>query len=164
MAAQLVTVTDTTSDPETLIKGLIQGWQIQFGSLPSKKSIAVLWAQTVIELGPTIIMNNNNINGALFDPTADPNSEYYSSNGLLYLAFDNLADGSAFYLNFLMTVQYKNAWSAVLSGNPTQFATLLATESNYPNEASYTGALVSVFNDFMRKTVFETAVTEITGS
>jgi hypothetical protein len=161
MSSQLVATIDTTYDPESLIKGFIQGWQIQFGSLPNKKSIAVLWAQTTIELGATIIMSNNNLINTPFDSTADANFNYHSENGSFFLAFDSLADGISYYLNFLMTVQYKNAWSAVLSGDPVQFAALLSTEANYSSENSYTSTLVAIFNDFMRKTVFENAVNEI---
>lgn len=164
MSSQLVQTINTTYDPEELIKGFVQGWQIQFGALPSKKTIAVLWAQTSIELGDTIIMYNNNIFNMLFDPAADANYNYHSQNGKFYLAFDTIANGAAFYLNFLMTVQYKSAWSAVLSGNPTQFTALLQTEANYPNEATYTNIIVAIFNDFMRKNVFETVISEITGS
>jgi len=162
MVGQLVIEENTTYNAEEFIKALIIGWKIQFGSLPSKQTVAVLWAQTSIELGDTIVMNNNNVTNAVYNVNLMPNANYYSdNNGNFYLAFPNLPQGLAYYLNFLMTSEYQAAWSAVLSGNPAQFVNLLATESNYPNEENYLSAFLEIYNAFMQSHDYEVAVKEI---
>lgn len=54
MSAKLVPAIKTPCTQDQLIEGFILGWQKQFGSLPNKKSIGVLYAQNSLETGGMI--------------------------------------------------------------------------------------------------------------
>lgn len=182
MTATLVETKKTTYTPAQIIKGLVEGWQKLFGTLPSKKQIAVIWAQNSLETGGTTSMYCNNIGNAKYVANASDGPEikycmlantweiengkkvYYQppSPVTWFRAFDTLADGVSFHFNFLRNNRYKVAWSAVEAGNPSQFSKLLKQQGYYTaDESAYTNLLVYYFNQFMNKKDFETALEEL---
>src|SRR5579871_2584632 len=53
MTAQLVPTVRTSYTQQQMIEGFIRGWVQQFGYIPSKASIGVLYAQDALETGST---------------------------------------------------------------------------------------------------------------
>jgi hypothetical protein len=166
-----------------LTKGFIEGWKKQFGILPQKKSIAILYAQNSIETGGTTHMWNWNLgNIKVID---DPNNtiEYCALNGVWeiingqrivippdnpgawFRSFPTLADGIAFQLDFLKNKRYKKAFLAIENGNPVEFAHLLKMAGYYTaSEADYAKAVGIYFNKFMKDDSFEKIVISLQAS
>jgi len=178
MTAQLVPTVKTSYSPEELIKGFIEGWKKQFGTMPNKKSIAVLWAQNRIETGATSAMWNNNIGNVKYIPSKNPEDD----NNIQYMmlanvweiingkkvvfqpphkatwfrAFPTLTDGVAFHLDFLKNHRYKKAWAAVEAGSPSNFAHLLKEAGYYTApEEDYSKAVALFFMRFIRDDTYE---------
>jgi hypothetical protein len=181
MAAELVPTTRTTCTLNDLIAGLTQGWLKQFGELPKKECIGVLYAQNALETGGTVSMWNYNIGNVKFVPSKNPdddNGKQYMmlsnvwemingkkvifqppSQATWFRAFPTLGDGIAHHLDFLKNHRYKASWSAVESGNPAAFAHLLRQAGYYTaSEADYTRLMNNYFNKFMKDQTFETVV------
>lgn len=67
-----------------------------------------------------------------------------------FRAFDSLDVGAIDYMAFLHR-RFNAAWSAVLSGNPTQFSHLLKRQNYYTaDETQYTKGVVALFNQFAK--------------
>lgn len=181
MPATLVPTTRTSYTTAQLIAGYVQGWNQQFGALPSKEAIGVLYAQNTLETGGTASMWNNNLGNVKFVASANPTDD----DGKLYMmlanvweivngqkvifqppspatwfrAFATLADGVAFELDFLKNHRYKAAWSAVESGNPAAFAHLLKLAGYYTApEADYVKLMNFYFAKYMKMTAYEDAI------
>jgi hypothetical protein len=184
MSAKLVPTTRTSYNQDQLIEGFVEGWQKQFGALPSKQSIGVLYAQNSLETGGTVSMWNNNLGNVKFVPSHNPDDdngkEYMMlanvweivngqkvifqppSQATWFRAFETLADGVAFHLDFLKNHRYKAAWAAVESGDPAQFAHLLRAAGYYTApEADYVRAMNAYYNKYMKANTFETAVAKL---
>jgi hypothetical protein len=178
MTAQLVPTVKTSYSPEELIKSFIEGWKKQFGTMPNKKSIAILWAQNRIETGATSAMWNNNIGNVKYVPSNNPESD----NNIQYMmlsnvweiingkkvvfqpphkatwfrAFPTLTDGVAFHLDFLKNHRYKKAWAAIEAGSPSNFAHLLKEAGYYTApEEDYSKAIALFFMRFIRDDTYE---------
>lgn len=169
-----VNTVKTSCSQDELTKGLIEGWKKQFNILPQKKSIAILYAQNNIETGGTTHMWNWNLGN--IKAIDDPNNiiEYCALNGVWeiingqriiispdkpgawFRSFPTLADGVAFYLNFLKNSRYKKAWEAIEVGNPSDFVHLLKLANYYTaSEEDYVKAVLLYFNKFMKDNSFE---------
>lgn len=163
-----------------LTKGFIEGWKKQFDVLPQKKSIAILYAQNSIETGGTTHMWNWNLGN--IKAIDDPNNiiEYCALNGVWeiingqriiippdrpgawFRSFSTLADGVAFYLDFLKNHRYKKAWAAIEAGSPIEFTHLLKMAGYYTApEADYAKAVGIYFNKFMKDDSFEKIVASL---
>jgi hypothetical protein len=181
MTATLVPTTKTSCSKAELIEGFIKGWKIQFGELPKKESIGVLYAQNTLETGGTVSMWNWNIGNIKYVPSNDPTDDNDKSYMMLanvweivngkkiifqppskatwFRAFPTLADGIAFHLDFLKNHRYKKAWSAVESGNPAAFAHLLRIAGYYTApESDYVRLMNGYFNQYMKTNIFEQAI------
>jgi hypothetical protein len=181
MPATLVPTTRTSYTTAQLIAGYVAGWKQQFGELPSKEAIGVLYAQNTLETGGTTSMWNNNLGNVKFVASSNPDND----NGKLYMmlanvweivngqkvifqppspatwfrAFATLADGVAFELDFLKNHRYSKAWSAVEAGNPAAFAHLLKLAGYYTApEADYVKLMNFYFGKYMKTTAYEDAV------
>lgn len=181
MAALLVPTVRTSYTLNQLIEGLVRGWYKQFGKIPTKESIGVLYAQNALETGGTVSMWNNNVGNVKFKANANPDID----NGIKYMmlnnvweivngvkiiyqppnpatwfrAFDTLGDGIAHHLGFLKNNRYKNAWTAVEAGNPTGFAHLLKLAGYYTApEADYAKLMNAYFSKYMKSTTYEDVV------
>lgn len=181
MTAQLVPTVKTTYNQTQLIEGLILGWQKQFGVIPAKTSIGVLYAQNALETGGTTAMWNNNIGNVKYVPTAgDDDWQYMMLNNVWemiggkkvifqpphqatwFRAFPTLADGIAHHLDFLRNHRYKNSWSAVEAGDPAAFAHLLKVAGYYTAaEADYIRLMNIYFNKYMQDTTYEKVVAKL---
>ncbi len=170
----------TTCSQIELIEGFINGWRQQFNEIPEKKSVGVLLAQHNLETGFGSHCFNWNLGNV--KAADDPNEaiDYCILNGVWeilngkrvalppenpgswFRSFDTLADGVAFYLDFLKNHKYKNAWSAIESGCPEEFSHFLKIAKYYTaSEEEYTKSIVSLFNEFMNESTFESVLDKI---
>ncbi len=181
MTATNVPAVRTTYNQQQMIKGFVEGWFKQFGVLPKKESIGVLYAQNALETGGTVAMWNNNVGNVKFVPNKDPNLDTGKQYMMLsnvweiiggvkkiynppdpatwFRSFSTLSEGISDHLDFLKNKRYKNAWTAVESGNPQAFAHLLKLGMYYTApEADYIKLMVFYFNKYMADTTFEATV------
>ena len=178
--ATLVPTVRTTYKGLDLIKGFIDGWVAQFNEIPKKETIAVLYAQNALETGGTVSMWNNNIGNVKYVPSSNPandagdymmlNNVWEIVNGqkIIYQppsqatwfrSYPTLAAGIAQHYDFLKNHRYAQAWTAVVAGDPAQFAHLLKVAGYYTApEADYVRNMNAYFNKFMRDTLYEQAI------
>lgn len=182
MTATLVPTVRTTYTTYDIIKALIQGWKATEGSYPTKQQVGVIWAQNALETGQSTSMWCNNIGNVKYVSNAnDPSTTQYCmlanvwevvngqkvmfqppSPATWFRAFPTLADGVTFQLGFLKNTRYRNAWTAVQSGNPAAFAHLLKLAGYYTApESDYVAAINTYFNRYMKDTSFESAMTAL---
>lgn len=176
MLKKMETIKTTCSKSE-LIKGFVDGWIKQFGKIPSKESIGVLYAQNSLETGGTKYMWNWNIGNVKAVDKPNEIVEYCVLNnvweiingkkiilspndpGSWFRSFPTLADGVGHHFNFLKNNRYKHAWTAVEAGNPAAFAHLLKVAGYYTaSEADYVKLMNSFFNQYMKSNDYENAV------
>lgn len=182
MTAKLVPTVRTSYNLTQMIEGFVLGWKQQFNEIPKKESVGVLYAQDALETGSTTSMWNNNIGNVKYVPTTgDDNWQYMMlanvwemingqkvvfqppSPATWFRAFETLADGIAFHLDFLKNHRYKAAWAAVVAGDPAQFAHLLRQAGYYTApEADYTRAMNMYFSKYMKDTTYEQVVAKLT--
>lgn len=181
MAAKLVTAVRTTYNQQDMIKGFTEGWYKQFGIIPKKESIGVLFSQNALETGGTKSMWNNNIGNVKFAPNKNPDLD----NGKEYMMLSNvweiiggkkvifnppdpatwfrsyatLGDGIGEHLDYLKNKRYKAAWAAVEAGDPAQFAHILKVNFYYTApEADYVKGMQGWFKKFMADPTFESVI------
>lgn len=156
----------TDCSQQELIDSLISAWEYVFARIPTKKQLAVVWAQHAIETGESTSMYNYNI-GCVKKTYA--NNEYWDTFktkyfmldefGPIYLAFETLQEGAKFYLKFLKNTKFKSAWKAIEAGNPVEFARLLKEAKFYHSpEEEYVKAEFAQFSKFMHSDYYEKAV------
>jgi flagellar protein FlgJ len=184
MTATLVPTTKTSYTTPQMIEGFIRGWFNEFGELPKKQSVGVIWSQNAIETGSTTAMWNNNIGNVKYSPSKNPNDDnnikYMMLNNVWeiingkkiifqppdpatwFRSFDSLEEGVGFHLNFLKNKRYKNSWAAVEAGDPEQFAHLLKIAKYYTaSEADYAKGMRYHFNKFIKDQTFESVIDAI---
>lgn len=176
MAGHLVPTVRTSCTDFDLCKSIIKNWFRLYNKYPSKASVGVLTAQHNLETGQSndfwdwnvanvkYVDTNGNVDYCVLSgvweivngkkvvlPMTDP--------GARFRAFSTLDDGVSFYLHFVSTGRYQNAWTAVESGNPGAFSHLLKLASFYSaSEQSYTSAINVYFNRYMKDTIYERAI------
>jgi hypothetical protein len=181
MTAKLVTAVRTTYNQQQMIKGFVEGWFKQFGSVPKKESIGVLYSQNALETGGTVSMWNNNVGNVKFVPNKDPNLDAGKEYMMLanvweiiggvkkifnppdpatwFRSFPTLAEGISFHLDTLKNKNFKSAWTAVDSGNPAAFAHLLKLKGYYTApEADYIKLMNFYYSKYMKDSTFEVAI------
>lgn len=181
MPATAIPATRTKYTQQEMITGFVEGWLAQFGALPKKEAIGVVWAQNALETGSTASMWGNNIGNVKFVASKNPDDD----NGKQYMmlsnvweiingqkvifqppnpatwfrAFPTLKEGVMFHLDFLKNHRYKSAWSAIEAGDPAQFAHLLKMQRYYTApEADYVRAMNIYFKKFMADPTFESVI------
>lgn len=177
MAATLVPTVRTTYSKSQVVAGFVNGWTKQFGQIPSKESIGVLYAQNALETGGTVSMWNNNIGNVKYVPSPNDGGNYMMlanvweivngqkiiyqppSPATWFRAYPTLADGVAQHFDFLKNHRYRTAWTAVEAGNPAAFAHLLKVAGYYTApEADYIRLMNVYFNQYMKSTDYENAL------
>lgn len=185
--AKLVPVIKTTCSKGEMIAGLVSGWIKQFGEIPKKESIGVIYAQNCIETGGTINCYNWNIGNVKYIPTNgnpdNDDTEYMMLNGVWeilngkkvifsppdrqtwFRSFPSLEEGAAHHFDFLKNKRYAKCWSAVVNGNPAEFAHLLKVYGYYTApESDYIKGMNLYFNLFMKSKDYENALNQKTGT
>jgi len=162
---------------EQYTEALIKAWFLMFEEYPKKSQIAVIFAQTMIETGLKAFWNNN-VGNVKYAPSKDPNDDidkkYHMLKGTWeiingkkvifdpphpatwFRSFDTLAEGIEDHFKFLAGKRWKLAWSAVIEGNPTDFARKLKMQGYYTAPVEdYTKGVVLYFNQFMSSPMFD---------
>jgi flagellum-specific peptidoglycan hydrolase FlgJ len=149
------------------VKALSEAFEIKYKCKHSDETLAILYAKTCLETGRfkvgfhnynfgnikrqkdktwTMFSCSEIINGkeVFFDP---PHFQTHFS------AFENLKEGALAYINFVSSKsRYKKAWQELLNGNPKAYCHELKIAGYYTaNEEKYTNAVVSLFNEFLRR-------------
>jgi hypothetical protein len=160
----LVKTISTTLTKEHLVYMLSEGWKELYGSYPSNDSLALLWAQVVLETGlkscynwnlGNVKRNGNHdycmyrcseiINGKeqWFDP---PHPQTH------FNAYESDIAGAKEYIQFIsQRKRYRQAWQAVLKGDPTAFSHALKVAGYYTaDEGLYTRGIVKLTNQFKK--------------
>lgn len=140
-------------------------WKHIYGTEPSVKSLAILWAQTALESGRYRSLRNYNYGNI----KKKDDIEYYTSyecgeylEGKYYKFFpyhpetffaawkDPLA-GAIGYINFLsQRVRYRKAWIELQNGDPVKYCIGLKTGGYFTEPLeSYTGKIVSLMREFI---------------
>lgn len=181
MSATLVPAVKTSYNGQQMIEGFVKAWFKQFGELPKKEAIGVIWSQNAIETGSTTSMWNNNIGNIKYQPSKNSDDDNEIQYMMLsnvweilegkkvifqppdpatwFRSFATLEDGIAFHLDFLKNHRYKASWTAVESGNPAEFAHLLKINKYYTApEADYVKAMNSYFKKFMADSTFDNVI------
>lgn len=179
MPAKLVPTVRTTYTQSQMIKAFVEAWKELYNKVPKKESIGVIWAQNALETGLTKAMWNNNVgNVKYFLNASDTESIQYCMlsnvwemiNGkkvtfqppnpaTWFRSFENLEKGVVFHFNFLKNNRYKDAWTAVESGDPALFAHLLKVKGYYTAaESDYVKAMKYYYNSYMTSKDYENAV------
>lgn len=182
MSAKLVPTIKTIFTQKEFIKSLIEAWKNIYDVLPDKKQIGVIFAQWSIETGQGKFCWNNNIGNVKYIPSKNPendNVEYMMlkntweiikgqkvvfqppSPQTWFRAFDTLADGVTFHVNFLRGNKYAKVWTAVEAGDPDTFAHLLKEAKYYTApEILYVKNMHIYFDKFIKDSLFEEALEE----
>jgi hypothetical protein len=174
----LVPTIRTASTDAELCKSLILSWQKVFNVIPSKQSICVIMAQHELETGGNNCWNYNLCN-IKYSPSAG-NVDYCALSGVWeiingkkvmlttsdpgswFRSFPTLNDGTEFYIKVVSGSRYKNAWQAVVKGNPALFSHLLKLDQYYTaDENQYTSIVVSFFNRYMQNTTYESVIQDM---
>ena len=177
---KLVDTIQTNFSQKELIKTLIETWFNIYNKLPDKENIAIIFSQWSLETGQGKFCWNYNIGNVKAFDRANEVIEYCSLKGVWeivngkrielsvndpgswFRSFATLKKGVDFHLDFLMNKRYKNAWGAIVDGDPVDFSRKLRVQGYYTApEAHYTKALVGYFNVFMKSRNFELAIQEV---
>lgn len=170
----------TNFSKSDFVEALIKAWKEDYGCLPSKKQISIVFAQWSIETGQGNSCWNFNIgNSKVFD-IKGKTVEYIALNGVWeiingkrvvldpsnpgawFMAFRTLDEGVRHHFNLLKNKRYQSAWSAIEAESPAQFAHLLKINGYYTaSEEDYTKAVVAYSNSFMKSSLFEEALNKI---
>lgn len=153
-----------TEVSESQMKSAVsEAWNELFGSMPSKEQIALVLAQNSLETGNRKSMWNFNVGNI----TTDGKSQYnyfddlttdeqikpgvWEKRNLKYRAYSSLKDGAKDYLRLLSGKHYSNAWQHIMTPDPIAFSKALKQSGYYTaNEAPYTKALNSLYNQYVR--------------
>ena len=160
--ALFVDCIDTPLERNHMPYYLREAWKSIYGKYPPSKTLAILYAQTVLETGGSMLRNNNwgNIKKKLgLKYTSYEAGEYL--NGGYYLfhpyhkqtffaAWDTPLEGAIGYINFLANRQrYAKAWQALLKGDPQIYCIELKNGGYFTAPLShYVNIVVRLFNEF----------------
>ena len=148
-------------------------WKQIYGSEPSIKSLALLWAQSCGETWRWKLLRNNNwgnIKRRVYDTelkwTSYEAGENLTINGVFkhymfypyhnqthFAAWDDPLDGAKYYIKFLsQKTRYKKAWAALMIGDPIAYCRELKAGGYFTAPLDhYTKGVVSLTNEFKRK-------------
>lgn len=148
-----------------LYKALEKGWIKLWGDKPHRTSLLVLLAHWALETGRGKSMHAYNL-GNIKSRVGDGHDyTYFACNELIngkwvwfypdaagcrFRAYKTLDLGVEDYLT-LIRKRFDKSWVAVLAGSPADFCHLLRVQRYYTaDEASYTAAVVSIYNEYSR--------------
>lgn len=162
---------------EEYIKALIIAWEKTFEEHPKKEQIGVIYSQTMIETGLKAFWNNN-IGNIKYVPSKNPEDDKLKKYMMLpnvweiingqkvifnpphpatwFRAFDTLAEGIEDHFQFLAGKRWKLAWTAVVAGDPSDFARKLKIQGYYTAPlADYEKGLNLYFKSYMSSNMFD---------
>lgn len=145
---------------------LREGWNKLYGDYPSVDSLALLWSQWALETGRGKAIHCYNFGN--IKRSSDEDYCMYRCNEILngkvewfdpphkqtwFRAYPSAVEGALDYIKFLSQRQrYQKAWAAIQAGDPALFGHELKVAGYYTaNEAQYTKNIVSLTNEFKRK-------------
>lgn len=156
----------TKLDDIDFARVLAAGYKRVFGTEPSLETLGAAWAQGILESGRPAKLPNNNIgnikatkdwlnsNKPYFvkdTKEIDKNRREYTEHGTKWRAYDTPEEGAAGYWQ-LIGNKFKDAFQWMASGNAVNAAVSLGQKGYYTADIrKYSGAVGSLFNDFMRK-------------
>ena len=144
-----------------MISAINYCWRELFGTPPTKEQVSMIMAQNDLETDHRRAMWNYNVGnittyaGLGYDYIDDLTTSEQVSPGkwekrnLKYRAYNTLEDGVMDYLKFLSTnSRYSSAWEHIKNPDPEKYSKALKAAGYYTaNEAPYTKAFISLFND-----------------
>jgi hypothetical protein len=168
----------TTYTVSQLMESMTKVWIEVFGEYPKKESICIILAQNYVETGGKSFWNNNPGNTKFM--SNNPNQDWMvlkgtweiingkkvilSENdpGSRFLSFATLDEGIKHHLLQLSKGKFKSAWSAVINGDPYEFARLLKVARYYTApEKDYAKNMKFFFDKFMKDSTFEKVVFDL---
>jgi len=163
------------------VEAMIHAWKESYDAYPNKKQISIIFAQWSIETGQGTYCWNNNIGNSKAADVAGQIIEYCALNGVWeiingkrvelksenpgswFRSFPTLDLGVEHHFNLLRNKRYTIAWAQVEAGSPSGFSKLLRQQGYYTApEADYTRAVTAYSDAFMKVTLFEQALANVT--
>lgn len=136
------------------------------GHYPKLESLAIVWAQSALEVYRWKSIHNNNW-GNIKRLKDQPYTSYKCSeiiNGkntwffpyhpqTFFASWDSATEGAKAYLNFLYSrPRYAEAWKEIEAGNPVKYSAALKRAGYYTADlVGYTKGVVSLTNEFKSK-------------
>lgn len=158
----------------------IKAWIALFEEFPTKQNIGVIFAQWSLESGQGKYCWNFNIGNIKAVDVPGKEIKYIALNnvweiinskkvildkenpGAWFRAFDSLEEGVIDHFKFLSGKRWKFAWSAVLAGDPVDFAVKLKQQRYYTAPVEdYIKGLSFYFNQFIKSDMFEKSIKQI---
>jgi hypothetical protein len=145
---------------------LREAWRKIYREYPSSDSLAILWAQTVLETGGGEFLKNWNW-GNIKRRSGIKYTSYYCSeviNGVnrkfypyhpetFFAAWESALDGAVGYITFLSSRgRYAEAWKRLQEGKPGEYVYWLKQGGYFTAPLShYTRVVIKLFNEFKAK-------------
>jgi hypothetical protein len=153
---------------------LRKAWNKIYGSYPTDKSLAVLWAKSALETGRWKFIhcyNFGNIKKKRATKFGADDGQFftmYRCSEVLegkeqwfdpphfqthFCGYKNVEDGAEHYIRFVsQNKRYTKAWKEVINGNPSAYSHELRVAGYYTaSESLYTKGVVRLFDEFMNK-------------
>lgn len=170
----------TKFSKQDMTKSLMKSWIKIFGTLPKKEQIAIIYAQWSLETGQGEFCWNYNIGNYKAKDVPGKIVKYVAINnvweiingkkvilsrydpGAWFMAFDSLDEGVEEHLTKLSSQRWKLAWSAVVDGDPEDFAHKLKLQRYYTApEEDYKRLMGIYFKQFMSARYYEATFDEL---
>lgn len=149
------------------------------GLVVTRETLALATAQSALETGRWKSIHRYNLGNIKAGPTYEGYYCQFRCNEVIggkvvwfdpphpqtnFRAFLSLEDGATDHVSFLAhRARYAPAWSELLRGEPELYVRALKTAGYFTaNEAAYTKAVVSLFNEYLRMLSKPTAEQEAT--
>jgi len=156
---------------------LREGWKKLYKKYPSDNSLAILWAQVVLETGRFKVGFHNGNFGNIKKRWPNPkygitdDGHYFTMfragevlNGrhqmfdpphkqTHFRAYESIIDGAEDYIKFVsQKARYKKAWAELIKGDPKAYSHELKVAGYYTaNEERYTNGVVRLFEEFLKR-------------
>lgn len=145
---------------------LRQAFKNVSGHYPSNETLAILWAQSALEVGRWKFIYNHNFGNIKKLPDVQYTSYKCSEvlNGknqwfypyhpqTFFASWPSAEEGATAYLSFLTKKKrYATAWQEALSGNPVKFCAALKSGGYFTADlVQYTKGVVSLTEEFKKK-------------
>lgn len=170
----------TKFSKKDMTKSLIKSWIKVFEKMPKKEQVAIIFAQWSLETGQGDFCWNNNIGNYKAKDVQNKIVKYIALNnvweiingkkvilskddpGSWFLAFDTLDEGVEEHLKKLSGTRWKTSWSAVVAGDPVDFAHKLKLQKYYTApEEDYKKLMNVYFKQFTSSRLYEEAFDEL---
>ncbi len=156
--------------------GMLRAWRSEFGELPKKQAVGVLWAQYMIETGGSASWCWNIGNVKVTQAQVDAGVDWFDlpgtweivngvrttlvagDPGRRFRAYKSLADAMTEHLRFLRNKRYRVAWPAVEAGDVMDFARKLKAGGYFTASAEdYGKGMMWHYRSWTSSTTYENA-------